>query len=168
MILASQSHFALCLRAVHVGHCIHLDVGEGESCFYSSKLPLTALCVCLCVQEVVLWMAGVYARWLGFLGWRAVCVQVLLSAAYGHNVGSHRRVALSAGLPLESAYAPSLTMPISPVGLSYCKYHDEAEPAETASGQTRAHFWQFRDVQASMKASVWDETWWSLGEEMND
>lgn len=28
---------------------------------------------------------------------------------------------LSAGLPPESAYAPSLTMPIRPVGFSYCK-----------------------------------------------
>lgn len=55
-------------------------------------------------------------------------------------MGSHQRVALSDGLPLESAYAPSLTVPIRPEGFSYCKYYDEAKfPSIRASGDIDIH-----------------------------
>lgn len=50
-------------------------------------------------------------------------------------MGSRQRGAPSDGLPLESAYAPSLTMPIRLLGFSYCKYSDEARlPSVGANG----------------------------------
>lgn len=57
-------------------------------------------------------------------------MRALLSATYGAFVGSRQRAARSDGLPLESAHAPSLTVPIKPWASPTVNTPSEKEPVD--------------------------------------